>query len=43
MFHFNFDLSKDIDENLKHETEFTIKTNESLAEITINTRLNYYC
>ena len=30
---FDFDLPKDIDENLKHE--FIIKTNESLAEIII--------
>ena len=31
-FCFNFDLPKDVDENLKHEIEFIIKTNESLAE-----------
>ena len=31
-FCFNFDLSKDVDENLKHEFEFAIKSNESLAE-----------
>ena len=29
---FNFDWSKDVDENLKYETEFIIKSNESLAE-----------
>ena len=28
----NFDWSKDVDENLKHEMEFIIKSNESLAE-----------
>ena len=28
----NFDWPKDVDENLKHEIEFTIKSNESLAE-----------
>ena len=31
-FCFNFDLTKDVDENLKHEFEFAIKSNESLAE-----------
>ena len=31
-FCFNFDLPKDVDENLKHEIEFIIKSNESLAE-----------
>ena len=31
-FCFNFDWPKDVDENLKHEIEFIIKTNESLAE-----------
>ena len=30
-FSFNFDWPKDIDENLKHEIEFIIKSNESLA------------
>ena len=28
----NFDWQKDVDENLKHEIEFIIKSNESLAE-----------
>ena len=28
----NFDWPKDVDENLKHEIEFIIKSNESLAE-----------
>ena len=32
-FCFNFDLLKDVDENLKRETELIIKRNESLAEI----------
>ena len=32
-FRFNFDSPKDADENLKHEIEFIIKSNESLAEI----------
>ena len=34
-FCFNFDLPQDGDKNLKHEIEFIIKSNESLAEITI--------
>ena len=32
IFCFNFDWPKDVGENLKHETEFIIKSNESLAE-----------
>ena len=31
-FYFYFDRLKDIDEHLKHETEFIIKSNESFAE-----------
>ena len=31
-FRFSFDWPKDIDENLKYEKEFIIKSNESLAE-----------
>ena len=31
-FCFNFDWPKDVDENLKHEIEFIIKINQSLAE-----------
>ena len=31
-FCFNVDFPKDVDESLKHEIEFTIKSNESLAE-----------
>ena len=31
-FCFNFDWPKYVDENLKHEIEFIIKSNESLAE-----------
>ena len=30
--YFDFDWPKNIDENLKYETEFIIKSNESLAE-----------
>ena len=35
----NFDLPKDVDENLKCEVEFIIKNNESLAEIIIKTKI----
>ena len=31
-FHFNFDWSKDIDENLNSKIEFAMKSNESLVE-----------
>ena len=31
-FCFNFDWPKDVDENLTHEIELIIKSNESLAE-----------
>ena len=31
-FSFNFDWSKNVNENLKHEIEFILKSNESLAE-----------
>ena len=31
-FCFDFVLLKDVDRNLKHETEYMIKSNESLAE-----------
>ena len=31
-FYFNFDWSEDVDENLKHEIEFIIKRNASLAD-----------
>ena len=35
-FCFNFDGPEYAEENLKHETEFIIKSNESLAEKKIN-------
>ena len=38
-FCFNFDLPKDIDENLKCEIEFIIKNTESLAEIIIKNEI----
>ena len=31
-FCFNFDGPKNLDDNLKHETDFIMKSNESLAE-----------
>ena len=31
-FHFNCHWPKDVDKNLKHEIQFIIKSNESLAE-----------
>ena len=43
IFCFNFDWPQEIDENLKHEIEFIIKSNESLAENKIETRFNNYC
>ena len=42
IFCFNFDLPKDVDENLKWEIEFIIKSNESLAKIIIKRRVNNY-
>ena len=39
-FCFNFDWPKNFDENLKHEAEFVIKSNESLAEIIINNQID---
>ena len=34
-FYFNFNWPKDVDEKWKHEIEFIIKSNESLAEVNI--------
>ena len=31
-FYFDFDWPKDVDENLKHEIEFIIKSNKSLVQ-----------
>ena len=36
---FNFDRPKDVDENLKHEIEFIIKSNESLAENKLKSKI----
>ena len=38
-FCFNFDLTKDSDENLKHEIEFITKINKSLADIIIRNEI----
>ena len=38
-FCFNFDLAKNVGENLKREIEFTIKRNESLAENKIKNKI----
>ena len=35
-------MPEDVDQSLKHEIEFIIKSNESLAENKIKTRLNKY-
>ena len=39
LFYFDFDWPKDVDENLKHETEFIIKSNESLAASKIKNKI----
>ena len=39
-FYFHFDWPKDADEILKHETEFIIKSNESLAENKIENEID---
>ena len=42
--YFNLDWPKDVDENLKHEIDFIIKSNEFLAENKIkNEIMNNYC
>ena len=38
-FLFNFDMPKDVDENLKREIEFIIKSNECLPEIIIKNEI----
>ena len=38
-FCFNFDLPKDVDENLKREIEFIVKSNESLADILMKNKI----
>ena len=39
-FSFNFDLPKDVDENLRRETEFIINSNESSLEIIIKNEID---
>ena len=38
-FYFEFDWPKDVDENLKHEIEFILKSTESLAENKIKNKM----
>ena len=38
-----FDIPKNVDKNLKYETDFIIKHNEFLAEHTKTAKLVYYC
>ena len=40
--YFNFDWPKGIDENLKHESQFIIKRNESLAENKIKNEIENF-
>ena len=44
-FCFNFDWTKDVDENFKNEIEFITKSDETLAEKKKQkkTRVNNYC
>ena len=42
-FCFNFELLKDFDEHMKQQTEFIIKSNESLAKNKIRTRMLNIC
>ena len=39
-FHLHFNLPKDVDKNLKHETDFIIKHNESLVEHKIKNEID---
>ena len=41
-FYFDFDWPKNVDENLEHEIEFVIKSNESLAKNKKMRINNYY-
>ena len=38
-FYFDLDWPKDVDEKLKHEIEFIIKNNESLADSKIKNKI----
>ena len=39
-FSFNFNLPKDVDENLRCETEYIIKSNESSVEIIMKNEID---
>ena len=39
---FDFDWPKDVGKNLKHETEFVIKSNEPLAENKVKSKKWYW-
>ena len=41
-FYFDSDWPKDVDKTLKHETEFIIKSNESLAENKIKNEIEQF-
>ena len=41
-FYFNFDWPKDVDDTLKHEIEFIIKSNESSVENKIKTKVEQF-
>ena len=41
-FCFNFDWQKDVDEDLKHEIEFIIKSNEPLAKSKIKSKIEQF-
>ena len=43
IFDFDFDWPRNVDENSKHEIQFIIKSNESLAENKKKKKLNNYC
>ena len=42
-FYFDFDLTKDVDENLKYEIEFIVKSNKYLDENKIKSEIEQYC
>ena len=42
-FCFNFDWPKYVDENVKHETEFIIKSNDSLVKNKTKNEIENYC
>ena len=42
-FYFDFDWHKNVDENLKHETEFIIKNSKSLGENKMTNKIEQLC